>query len=96
MIRGNPQLSALALLVHKFGKRIEGGGFEVEITAEEMMKMSPYGMFQEVPSVDRRTVKWQYFPNHTIEGEVITQESVTPKSVTETTDGEEQLRDSNE
>lgn len=87
MVRNNPQLAAICLLLKKFGTRV-GGAFEVEVTAAEMMEMSQYGTFQEVPSVDRRTVKWQYFPNNTIDAEPgswkdVTPESVTPKGVIE-------------
>jgi hypothetical protein len=81
MMRGNPQLQAIALLVRKFGKRIPGGGYEVEITHQEMMEMSQWGMFQEVPELDLHKVRWQYYPNNTIEGEVVTPESVTPSGV---------------
>jgi hypothetical protein len=69
MVRSNPQLSAIALLVRKFGTRIAGGGYEVEVSISEMMEMSPHGTFQEVPSLDQRVVKWQYFPNVTIDAE---------------------------
>ena len=69
MTRANPQLNAIALLVYKFGQRIPRGGFEVCITAAEMTSMSPHGTFQEVPDIDGRGVKWQYFPNHTIDAE---------------------------
>src|SRR5271157_1079374 len=69
MQRANPQISALALLVYKFGQRIPGGGFEVEVTLAEMTSMPPHGTFQEVPDNLNRTVKWQYFPNHTIDAE---------------------------
>ena len=84
MINRNPQLSAIALLVRKFGEKIAGGGYQVEISVSEMMEMSPYGTFQEVPTLDSRSVKWQYFPNNTIdvEGHVVP-DSVTPEGVTE-------------
>lgn len=78
-MNANPLLSALALLVRKFGTKIPGGGYEVEISHLEMKEMSPHGMFQEVPELDKHLVKWQYFPNHTIEGTPI---SVTPDGVT--------------
>lgn len=64
----NPQLAALCLLLRKFGTKIPGGGFEVAIAFEDMANMSPHGTFQEVPELDKRQVKWQYFPNPTIEG----------------------------
>src|SRR5208337_2169933 len=86
----NPQLSAVALLVRKFGKKIPGGGYEVEVSHEEMKDMSRYGTFQEVPELDRHLVKWQYFPNPTVDGtpisvsDPITPESVTPESVAKT------------
>lgn len=66
MQRGNPQLFALALLVQKFGKQIQGG-YEVHASAVEMISMSPHGIFQEVPDADGRGVRWQYFPNHVID-----------------------------
>jgi hypothetical protein len=81
MMRGNPQLSAIALLVRKFGKKIPGGGYEVEVSHTEMKEMSQYGMFQELPDLERHVVRWQYYPNNTIEGEVVTPESVTPDGV---------------
>jgi hypothetical protein len=82
MMQGNPQLQAIALLVRKFGKRIPGGGYEVEITHQEMMEMSQWGMFQEVPELDLHKVRWQYYPNNTIEGVGgIVPESVTPEDV---------------
>lgn len=68
MQRGNPQLSALALLVYKFGTQIQGG-YEVHVSALEMTEMSPHGIFQEVPDADGRGVRWQYFPNHVIDVE---------------------------
>ena|ERR1700674_2557264 len=83
MINRNPQLSAIALLVHKFGEKIAGGGFEVRITAAEMKAMSPHGTFQEVPDFDGRGVRWQYFPNVTIDAEGhVVPDSVTPEGVT--------------
>jgi hypothetical protein len=82
MIHANPQLSAIALLVKKFGKRIEGGGYEVEVTASEMMGMSPHGTFHEVPAIDRSMVKWVYYPNNTIDAEPGSWKDVTPESVT--------------
>jgi hypothetical protein len=66
MQRANPQLSALALLVQRFGKQIPGG-YEVHVSALEMTTMSPHGIFQEVPDADGRGVRWQYFPNHVID-----------------------------
>src|SRR5271170_6009892 len=68
MMRGNPQLQAIALLVRKFGTKIPGGGYEVEVTHKEMAEMSPHGTFQEIPELDLHKVRWQYFPNNTIEG----------------------------
>lgn len=77
-------MTAVALLVRRFGKRIEGGGFEVEVTFEEMAGMSPHGVFKETPRHDLRVVKWQYFPNDTIdvEGHVVP-DGVTPEGATE-------------
>ena len=37
MINRNPQLAALALLVYKFGERIPGGGFEVKVSAADLV-----------------------------------------------------------
>jgi hypothetical protein len=83
MINRNPQLSAIALLVRKFGERIAGGGYEVRVTTTEMMEMSPHGTFQEVPDIDQRGVRWQYFPNITIDAEGhVVPDSVTPEGVT--------------
>jgi KaiC/GvpD/RAD55 family RecA-like ATPase len=83
-VRGNPQVNAVALLVRKFGRKIPGGGYEVEVSRDEMMRMSPHGTIHEV-SVEPNVVKWQYFPNPTIEGEGgFTPEGVTPISVTGT------------
>ena len=75
MVKGNVQLTALALLVKKFGERIPGG-FEVRVGASELIEMSPYGTFQEVPDMNGRGVRWQYFPNTTIdtEGHVVPDE----------------------
>lgn len=77
MFKNNPQLSALALLVQKFGERIPGGGFEVHVTAAEKMAISPYGIFQEVPDGILGT-KWQYFPNPVldIEGHAVPDEEI--------------------
>ena len=81
MINRNPQLSAIALLVMKFGDRIKGG-YEVRISQLEMMTMSQTGTFQEVPDVATQTVRWQYFPNITIDadGHVVPEE---PKLLSE-------------
>jgi hypothetical protein len=76
----NPLLGAVALLIKKYGKKIEGGGYEVEVSNLERISMSPHGILNEVPSLDTATTKWQYFPNTTIEGELVTPESVTPTS----------------
>src|SRR5271167_1346468 len=86
MINRNPQLSAIALLVHKFGEKIAGGGYEVRITSAEMMEMSAYGTFQEVPDIDQRGVRWQYFPNKTIDAEPGSWKDVTPESAIEKID----------
>lgn len=80
-MRGNPQLSAIALLVRKFGDKIEGGGYEVFVSAAEMVGMGSDGMFQEVPDMEKRGVRWRYYPQPTIEGELITPKSVTPEGV---------------
>jgi len=82
-VRGNPQLMAIAMLVRKFGTKIPGGGYEVTISHEEMANFSQWGMFQEVPDLDLKQVRWQYYPQNTIEGELVTPESITPESVTE-------------
>jgi hypothetical protein len=71
-------LQAIAILIRKFGKRIEGGGYEVEVSHLELKDLSPHGALSEVPSLDTATFKWQYFPNNTIEGELVTPENVTP------------------
>ena len=72
------RLAAIALLIRKFGARIPGGGYEVTVTADEMRTMLPgTGVFQEAPGENATSVRWQYFPNHTIEGEVITPENIT-------------------
>jgi hypothetical protein len=87
MINHNPQLTAIALLVRKFGEKIAGGGYEVRVTATEMMEMSPHGTFQEVPDIDHRSVRWQYFPNITIDAEGhVVPDSVTPEGVIEKID----------
>jgi hypothetical protein len=65
MMRGNPQLNAIALLVKKYGVRIPGG-FEIRVSALELTSLSPHGTFQEVPDLDGRGVRWQYFPNDDI------------------------------
>ena len=82
MQRANPQLSALALLVYKFGKPIPGG-YEVHVSALETTEMSPHGTFQEVPDADGKGVRWQYFPNRTltIEGRTVPDE--TPEGAIE-------------
>jgi hypothetical protein len=81
-MQANPQLTAIAFLVKKFGERIPGGGYEVKVTASDMMSMSPHGTFQEVPDIDNRGVRWQYFPNNTIDAEPGSWKDVTPESVT--------------
>jgi hypothetical protein len=76
-------INAVALLLRKFGTKIPGGGYEVEIAYEEVAALSRFGQIQEVPNLDAKTVKWQYFPNPTIEGVGgITPDDVTPESVT--------------
>ena len=72
MTNRNPQLTAIALLVRKFGEKIPGG-FEVRVSAIELTEMSRYGTFQEVPDPLLQVVRWQYFPNDTIdiEGHVV-------------------------
>lgn len=83
MTNANPHLSAVAYLVRKYGTKIEGGGYEVVVTSDDMLNlMPPTGMFHEVPDQLNRSVRWLYYPNPTIEGEVVTPESVTPESVT--------------
>jgi hypothetical protein len=66
MMRGNPQITAIAFLVKKFGKTIPGG-YEVRVTASDLVEMSPHGTFQEVPDIDGRGIRWQYFPNEVID-----------------------------
>jgi len=62
-----PDLGPLALLVRKFGAKIEGGGYEVVITPVDSQKLTPNGAFQETKDLEGN-VHWQYFPKHTIEG----------------------------
>lgn len=64
----NAQLSAVALLVKKFGKRVKGG-FEVEVTFEEMTALGGDGTFQEIPNHNMRTMTWRFNPNDTIDVE---------------------------
>jgi hypothetical protein len=59
----------IAALLKKFGDRIEGGGFEVILKAEEIMALTATGEIKEVPA--NQEVKLQYFPNLTIEGELV-------------------------
>lgn len=83
MTNANPHLSAVAYLVRKYGTKIEGGGYEVVVTSDDMLNlMPPTGMFHEVPDQLNRSVRWLYYPNPTIEGEVVTPESVTPEGIT--------------
>lgn len=79
MSSGVAPLQAIAVLLRKFGKRIEGGGYEVEVSHLELRDLSPYGTLTEVPVLDMATLKWQYFPNNTIEGEV--KPDVTPEHI---------------
>jgi hypothetical protein len=65
-MKGNPQIAAIAFLVKKFGERIPGG-YEVRVTALDLHEMSPHGIFQEVPDINGKGVRWQYFPNVTID-----------------------------
>lgn len=68
MQRVNPQVNAIALLVRKFGEKIAGGGYEVRVTFEEMIEIGgPQAVFQEVPDMDSRSVRWQFFPNPVID-----------------------------
>jgi hypothetical protein len=78
MSSGVLPLQAIAVLIRKFGKRIPNGGFEVEVSHQELKDLSQYGMLNEVPELDRHVLRWQYYPNNTIEGELVTPESVTP------------------
>lgn len=78
MSSGVAPLQAIAVLIRKFGKRIPNGGFEVEISHQELKDLSQYGMLNEVPELDRHVLRWQYYPNNTIEGELVTPNSVTP------------------
>jgi hypothetical protein len=76
-----PDLAPLALLVRKFGAKISGGGYEVVITPSDSLKLQPQGTFNETKD-SNGNIHWQYFPNPTIEGEVITPKGVTPESET--------------
>ena len=91
MINRNPQLNAIALLVYKFGERIPGGGYEVKISAVEMTEMSPHGTFKEVPDPITQMVRWQYFPNHTIntEGRTVPDE---PTAITKVEENDRPIR----
>jgi hypothetical protein len=80
MMKGTPQLSAIALLVYKFGDRIPGGGFEVHIPHAEITGMSPHGTFQEIPDPEGSGVRWQYFPNFTVDGGTAV-DCPTPKEI---------------
>lgn len=76
-----PDLGALALMVRKFGAKIEGGGYEVIVTPADSSKLSPDGTFQESKDA-AGNIHWQYFPNPTIEGVGgVTPDRVTPNSV---------------
>ena len=70
-----PDLAPLALLVRKFGAKIEGGGFEVVITPADSLKLTKDGTFQETKDAEGN-VHWQYFPNHTIEGQLVEAEKL--------------------
>jgi hypothetical protein len=74
-----PDLMPLALLVRKFGAKIEGGGYEVIITQADSVRMLPTGTFQEHRDPTTGDIHWQYFPNPTIDV-LLTPESVTPES----------------
>lgn len=78
MSSGVQPLMAIAVLIRKFGKRIPGG-YEVEVSHLELKDLSPHGALSEVPELDRSVIRWQYYPNNTIEGE-LTPNSVTPES----------------
>jgi hypothetical protein len=54
--------------------------------------MSPHGTFQEVPDLDGRGVRWQYFPNRTItiEGHSVPDEVETPLIESKKEDAEAQ------
>lgn len=83
MTNANPHLSAIAYLIRKYGTKIEGGGYEVVVTSDDMLNlMPPTGMFHEVPDHLNRSVRWLYYPNPTIEGEVVTPNGVTPEGIT--------------
>jgi len=63
-----PDLIPLALVVRKYGAKIEGGGFEVVITQADSVRMLPTGTFQERRDPVTGDIHWQYFPNPTVEG----------------------------
>jgi hypothetical protein len=77
-----PDLAPLALLVRKFGVKIEGGGFEVVITPADSLKLTADGTFQETKDVEGN-VHWQYFPNHTINGEFTIVVEAAPEQLPE-------------
>ncbi len=84
----NPQLSALCLLIRRFGARIPGGGYEVSVSHREMAEMPRSGTFQEVPEPDKATTRWQYFPNPTIDLEPTSvSDPVAPEGLPEKTGG---------
>lgn len=78
----SPQIAIIALLVRKFGKKIEGGGYEIEVSHQEMQDLLlPDGTFQEIPNLEMHKVKWQYFPNPTIEGTITVEGTLTEEGV---------------
>jgi len=66
-MRPNPQLTPLAVLIRKFGTKVEGGGYEVVLSPADFMKITQTGVFHETPG-EQGGVRWQYFPSPTVEG----------------------------
>jgi hypothetical protein len=63
-----PVHAVLAVLLKQFGRRVEGGGYEVAIPDTALAGLPPFGQIQEHRDEAGSKTVLRYFPNHTIEG----------------------------
>jgi len=76
----SPQQMGVALLLRKFGTKVEDGGYEVQISNADIMAMSSlaFAQIQETRDPVGNKVVLRLYPNVTIEGEEPDPEPVQP------------------
>ena len=62
-----PLHAVLAVLLKRFGRRVEGGGYEINIPDATLMALSPFGQIQEQRDPQGAGTVLRYYPNNTIE-----------------------------